>query len=37
MLGFPFGATAAQFKAQLSRFAEEVIPAFQHPGVREAR
>jgi alkanesulfonate monooxygenase SsuD/methylene tetrahydromethanopterin reductase-like flavin-dependent oxidoreductase (luciferase family) len=32
MLGFPFGATAAQFKTQLTRFAEEVRPAFQHPG-----
>jgi hypothetical protein len=34
MLGFPFGATAAQFKAQLTRFAQEVRPAFQHPDVR---
>jgi len=34
MLGFPFGATAAQFKAQLTRFAQEVRPAFQHPGVK---
>jgi alkanesulfonate monooxygenase SsuD/methylene tetrahydromethanopterin reductase-like flavin-dependent oxidoreductase (luciferase family) len=34
MLGFPFGATAPQFKAQLTRFAQEVIPAFQHPAVR---
>jgi alkanesulfonate monooxygenase SsuD/methylene tetrahydromethanopterin reductase-like flavin-dependent oxidoreductase (luciferase family) len=34
MLGFPFGATAAQFKAQLTRFAQEVRPALQHPGVR---
>jgi alkanesulfonate monooxygenase SsuD/methylene tetrahydromethanopterin reductase-like flavin-dependent oxidoreductase (luciferase family) len=30
MLGFPFGATAAQFKGQLTRFAQEVMPAFQH-------
>ena len=30
MLGFPFGATAAQFKRQLTRFAQEVMPAFQH-------
>jgi hypothetical protein len=37
MLGFPFGATTAQFKAQLTRFAEEVIPAFQHPDVRVGR
>jgi alkanesulfonate monooxygenase SsuD/methylene tetrahydromethanopterin reductase-like flavin-dependent oxidoreductase (luciferase family) len=29
MLGFPFGETAAQFKAQLTRFAREVMPAFQ--------
>jgi hypothetical protein len=28
MLGFPFGATAAQFKGQLTRFAQEVMPAF---------
>jgi alkanesulfonate monooxygenase SsuD/methylene tetrahydromethanopterin reductase-like flavin-dependent oxidoreductase (luciferase family) len=34
ILGFPFGATAAQFKAQLRRFAEEVMPAFQQQGVR---
>jgi alkanesulfonate monooxygenase SsuD/methylene tetrahydromethanopterin reductase-like flavin-dependent oxidoreductase (luciferase family) len=30
MLGFPFGATVAQFKAQLTRFAQEVMPAFGH-------
>ncbi len=30
MLGFPFGATATQFKRQLTRFAQEVMPAFQH-------
>ena len=34
MLGFPFGATAAQFKEQLTRFAQQVMPAFQPPGVR---
>jgi alkanesulfonate monooxygenase SsuD/methylene tetrahydromethanopterin reductase-like flavin-dependent oxidoreductase (luciferase family) len=34
MLGFPCGATATQFKAQLTRFAQEVRPAFQHPDVR---
>jgi hypothetical protein len=34
MLGFPFGETAAQFKEQLTRFAREVMPAFQHPAVR---
>jgi alkanesulfonate monooxygenase SsuD/methylene tetrahydromethanopterin reductase-like flavin-dependent oxidoreductase (luciferase family) len=34
MLGFPFGATAAHFKEQLTRFAHEVLPAFQPPGVR---
>jgi hypothetical protein len=34
MLGLPFGATAAQFKAQLTRFAQEVMPAFQRLGVR---
>ena len=28
MLGFPFGETAAQFKGQLTRFAQEVRPAF---------
>ena len=28
MLGFPFGATVAQFKGQLTRFAREVMPAF---------
>jgi alkanesulfonate monooxygenase SsuD/methylene tetrahydromethanopterin reductase-like flavin-dependent oxidoreductase (luciferase family) len=37
MLGFPFGATAAQFKEQLTRFAQEVMPAFQPPGVRAVR
>jgi alkanesulfonate monooxygenase SsuD/methylene tetrahydromethanopterin reductase-like flavin-dependent oxidoreductase (luciferase family) len=36
MLGFPFGETAAQFKQQLARFAREVMPAFQHAGVRAA-
>jgi len=30
MLGFPFGASAAQFKRQLTRFALEVMPALQH-------
>ena len=34
MLGFPFGATAAQFNAQLTRFAQEVRPVFRHPGGR---
>jgi alkanesulfonate monooxygenase SsuD/methylene tetrahydromethanopterin reductase-like flavin-dependent oxidoreductase (luciferase family) len=29
MLGFPFGETAAQFKGQLTRFAQEVMPAFK--------
>jgi alkanesulfonate monooxygenase SsuD/methylene tetrahydromethanopterin reductase-like flavin-dependent oxidoreductase (luciferase family) len=29
MLGFPFGATAAQYKRQLTRFAQEVMPAFR--------
>ncbi|HXH11784.1 MAG TPA: LLM class flavin-dependent oxidoreductase [Alphaproteobacteria bacterium] len=29
ILGFPFGATAAQFKALLTRFAREVMPAFK--------
>jgi alkanesulfonate monooxygenase SsuD/methylene tetrahydromethanopterin reductase-like flavin-dependent oxidoreductase (luciferase family) len=37
MLGFPFGATAAQFKEQLTHFAQEVMPAFQRPGVRAVR
>jgi alkanesulfonate monooxygenase SsuD/methylene tetrahydromethanopterin reductase-like flavin-dependent oxidoreductase (luciferase family) len=37
MLGFPFGATAAQFKEQLTCFAQEVMPAFQPPGVRAVR
>jgi alkanesulfonate monooxygenase SsuD/methylene tetrahydromethanopterin reductase-like flavin-dependent oxidoreductase (luciferase family) len=32
MLGFPFGETAAQFKGQLTRFAREVMPAFDHAG-----
>jgi len=36
MLGFPFGATAAQFKEQLTRFAAEVRPAFQASGIRAA-
>jgi alkanesulfonate monooxygenase SsuD/methylene tetrahydromethanopterin reductase-like flavin-dependent oxidoreductase (luciferase family) len=30
MLGFPFGATVAQFKQQLTRFAQDVRPAFRH-------
>jgi hypothetical protein len=29
MLGFPFGATVAQFKGQLTRFARGVMPAFR--------
>jgi alkanesulfonate monooxygenase SsuD/methylene tetrahydromethanopterin reductase-like flavin-dependent oxidoreductase (luciferase family) len=33
ILGFPFGATAAAFKAQLTLFAQEVMPAFQQAGV----
>jgi alkanesulfonate monooxygenase SsuD/methylene tetrahydromethanopterin reductase-like flavin-dependent oxidoreductase (luciferase family) len=33
MLGFPFGATVAQFKVQLTRFAQDVIPAFRPAGV----
>jgi hypothetical protein len=32
MLGFPFGETAAQFKGQLTRFAQEVMPAFREVG-----
>jgi hypothetical protein len=31
-LGFPFGETAAQFKGQLTRFAQEVMPAFREAG-----
>jgi alkanesulfonate monooxygenase SsuD/methylene tetrahydromethanopterin reductase-like flavin-dependent oxidoreductase (luciferase family) len=34
ILGFPMGATAAQFKEQLTRFAEAVMPAFQRQAVR---
>jgi hypothetical protein len=34
MLGFPCGARATQFKTQLTRFAQEVRPAFLHPDVR---
>jgi len=34
MLGFPFGATVAQFKVQLSRFAKEVMPALQQSDAR---
>ena len=34
MLGSPFGEIVSQFKERLTRFAEEVIPAFEHPGVR---
>jgi alkanesulfonate monooxygenase SsuD/methylene tetrahydromethanopterin reductase-like flavin-dependent oxidoreductase (luciferase family) len=37
MLGFPFGATAVQFKEQLTRFAQQVIPAFQSSGVRAGK
>ena len=33
MIGFPMGATKAQFKEQLTRFAKEVIPSFKKPGV----
>ena len=29
MIGFPMGETKAQFKEQLTRFAKEVMPAFQ--------
>jgi hypothetical protein len=29
MLGFPMGLSAAQFKDQLTLFAEEVMPAFK--------
>ena len=29
VLGFPMGASAAQFKEQLTRFAEEVFPSFR--------
>jgi hypothetical protein len=29
MLGYPFGETAAQFKGQHTRFAQEVMPAFR--------
>jgi len=29
VLGFPMGASAAQFKEQLTRFAKEVIPSFR--------
>jgi hypothetical protein len=32
MLGFPFGETAVQFKGQLTRFAQEVMPAFREAG-----
>lgn len=31
ILGFPFGATAADFKDQLERFARDVMPAFRGP------
>jgi hypothetical protein len=34
LLGFPFGATTGQFKAQLTRFALEVMPELQPPGLR---
>lgn len=34
IIGFPFGATAEQFKEQLRRFASEVMPAFQQRAVK---
>lgn len=34
VIGFPFGATAAQFKEQLTRFAQHVMPAFRHQDVK---
>jgi alkanesulfonate monooxygenase SsuD/methylene tetrahydromethanopterin reductase-like flavin-dependent oxidoreductase (luciferase family) len=34
ILGFPFGASAATFKDQLRRFAEDVMPAFRQQAVR---
>jgi alkanesulfonate monooxygenase SsuD/methylene tetrahydromethanopterin reductase-like flavin-dependent oxidoreductase (luciferase family) len=33
MLGFPFGASSAEFQAQLRRFAREVMPAFRQQAV----
>jgi hypothetical protein len=33
MLGFPFGASAAEFQVQLRRFAREVMPAFRQQSV----
>ena len=29
MIGFPMGATAQQFREQMTRFAQEVMPAFR--------
>ena len=33
MIAFPMGATQAQFKEQLTRFAQEVMPAFKGSAV----
>jgi hypothetical protein len=37
VLGFPFGASAAEFKDQLKRFARDVMPAFRQQAVHAGR
>ena len=36
MIAFPMGATTAQFKEQMGRFAAEVIPHFRRPAAAGA-